>query len=123
MRLFSALLILACCLFAAACDPLDTTVCTSILVPGLQVEVRDAATGDPAEGVMGLAIDGAFVDTLEGDLTREPPILSGAHERAGTYEVVVSGAGYKTWRQRGVKVGRDECHVRTVRLQARLDAE
>lgn len=99
--------------------------CTMEVVPGLRIEVRAADGADlDAGGVLGLARDGSFVDTLsifdpmDGTLD-----LYGAHERAGRYDVTISKPGYRTWRRDGVRVTEDECHVRTVRLEAPLERE
>jgi predicted lipoprotein with Yx(FWY)xxD motif len=43
-------------------------------------------------------------------------------EREGTYNVRVRRPGYQLWERRGVRVTADRCHVRTVELEARLQA-
>jgi hypothetical protein len=45
-----------------------------------------------------------------------------ADERRGTYAVEVRAPGYTTWTHAGVRVGRDQCHVRTQRVHAALTA-
>ncbi len=105
------------------CDAVNTA-CTRDWRPGLRIEVRAADGTDlDADGVLGLARDGSFVDTLsvfgfDGVLD-----LYGAHERAGRYDVTISKPGYRTWRRDGVRVTEDECHVRTVELEAHLESE
>lgn len=99
--------------------------CTREYVPGLRIEVRAADGTDlDADGVLGLARDGSFVDTLSiFDPVNGTLELYGAHERAGRYDVAISKPGYRTWRRDGVRVTEDECHVRTVRLEAPLERE
>ncbi|MEO5580406.1 MAG: PEGA domain-containing protein [Gemmatimonadaceae bacterium] len=67
-------------------------------------------------------MDGSFtsVDTHPGGGALDDVLLSLAYERAGTYTVTVTKPGYREWRRTGVQVGRDECHVITVPLTARL---
>jgi hypothetical protein len=99
-------------------------VCTAIAVPGIQVDVRDSVTGLPAtDGALGIARDGAYVDTLETLPTAGPlpsPTMLGAWERQGTYDVTISKANYLTWSAAGVRVSGDACHVTTVKLDANL---
>jgi hypothetical protein len=62
--------------------------------------------------------EGTFSDTL----VAMPgwSAYAGAHEHAGSYAVSVTHTGYEPWQQSGVVVGRDECHVITEALTARL---
>ena len=100
----------------AACALLAGCGCDTILVPGIVVQVRDAATGMPIEGptVRMAATQGAYVDSA-----RFAP-ASLADERPGTYVVRVEAAGYRPWQQVGVRVREDGCHVKTVNLTASL---
>jgi len=87
------------------------------------VFVRDSSSGAPiGRGSKATAADGIFVATATypGGTQDDLP-LSLAHERAGTYTVVVTKPGYRDWRASGVRVTRDECHVITVTLTARLE--
>ncbi len=68
------------------------------------------------EQVMCVAREGDFANTLRGT----DSIVSGAHERAGTYRVELSAPGYLDWSRDGVKVDRDACHVQTAQLRALL---
>ena len=76
-------------------------------------------TGVPYEII---EIDPAYSDTNSFSETYgQPEIPIGlAYEREGTYAVTVSKSGYKAWTASGVRVIRDGCHVRTVKLNARL---
>jgi hypothetical protein len=90
---------------------------------GLIVEVRDSVTGEPAAvGARLVARDGAYADTSKQlpDPYTDPLVLHAAGERAGWYDVSVKKAGYSDWRRTPVRVTKDDCHVRTVRLAARL---
>jgi hypothetical protein len=44
-----------------------------------------------------------------------------AHEREGSYTVTVDAVGYSPWSRSGIPVIDGGCHVRTVRLTARLE--
>ena len=125
MRGYPAAVGIVCCLLASACDTAEPDIiCTLEARAGIVVEVRDAVTDEGIAGVVGILTDGDFIETMfipEED--HVIPQLSGAYERAGTYEVIVAKAGYTTWRKRNVTVERGECHVMTVRLEARLERE
>ena len=43
-----------------------------------------------------------------------------AHEKEGTYTVTVRADGYAPWSKSGIEVKRDQCHVITVPVTARL---
>ena len=122
-RLLSA----AAFLLLSACDSmLPPILCTKELRAGLVVNVFDAATGaSAAENALALAIDGAFVDTLEVVYAGRAVAtgFAGAYERAGRYDVVVRKEGYAEWTAREVRVTRDECHVQTVTLDALLERQ
>jgi hypothetical protein len=108
----------------SACS--DPGVCTTDILPAVAVEVRDASTDGFIAGlVRGVVTDGAFEDSLRviGSLGTDPPVqttLGGADERAGTYEVHLEAAAYEAWDTAGVRVTRDDCHVRTATFTARL---
>jgi hypothetical protein len=107
-------------LLLAACAENPIVACTEEARPGLSVTVRDSLTGAAvATGVEVIAAEGAFADTARGSLLGAG-VYSLVYERAGTYTVTVVHSNYQTWRQSGVQVTADECHVRTVSLLARL---
>jgi hypothetical protein len=96
--------------------------CTAIFVYGLNVEVRDSATGIPAgNGATVLATSGTFVEQL---VRINPPTDSltfvGAGERRGVYIVSVEKPGYRYWQSDLVSVAFDGCHVVPVSLDVRL---
>ena len=127
MKPLAILLLLTTLLVVGACDTQGEIICTLEARPGLAIEVREAATGAPAvEGTFAFLLDGEYTETLEGPpigLGTDPPTLYGAYERAGTYHISVVKVGFKTWQARDVKVDADECHVKTVRLEAQLEAK
>jgi len=95
----------------------EQVMCTMEARPALAVVVLDSATGAGlAQVAMAVAREGVFADTLRGT----DSIVSGAHERAGTYRVELSAPGYADWSRDGVKVDRDACHVQTAQLRAQL---
>src|SRR4051794_14570532 len=93
----------------------EPAVCTLELQRGVQVEVRDAVSGDYiAEVIHGSLRDGSFEDSLRvvgwiGTDPALPTTLGGADERPGTYAVHLEGPAYEVWDTAGVKVSRDEC--------------
>jgi hypothetical protein len=89
------------------------TLCTEQFAAGITVSPIDSVTGAPVAGATAIARDGAFVDS-----TTDLNMIAG--ERAGTYSVTVRKTGYATWLRSGVNVTRDECHVKTVSLTAKL---
>ena len=106
----------------AGCE--SPLACTASVEPALVVRVEDSLDASPqAEGATAIATEGAFSEALTpfghndaGELVG----LAGPLERAGTYTVTVDKAGFRQWRQAGVRVTADACHVRTVTLTARL---
>ena len=90
-------------------------VCTDEARPGIRVIVLDSLTGAPiTDGVRVIARSGTFADTSEAGFHAV------AFEQAGTFDVTVEKDGYRLWSRDDVRVQRDECHVRTVELTARL---
>ena len=94
---------------------------------GIVVEIRDAMTDAyVADQATAIVSEGGFRDSLRVfDRVRVGEDFvgttrGGAHERAGTYAVEVTAPGYSPWVRAGVQVRRDDCHVRTVSLVARL---
>jgi hypothetical protein len=106
-------------LMAAGCGD-DLVACTEEARSGLAVTVRDSATGVAlTNGVEVVARDGAYADTARSSLIASG-VYSLAVERAGTYDVTVDHPAYRQWRQAGVQVTADACHVQTVNLLARM---
>ena len=89
-------------------------------VPAVQVQVVDAQTGKSLLVRSTIRVqDGAYVDSA----TPTDPAISAvnlAYERSGNYKVQVDRAGYYPWQQENVRVRKGECHVQTVKLEARL---
>ena len=109
----------------AGCDVLGIgKTCTSELAWGVSLVLEDSATGGPvvADEIRVVAQDGAYVE--ERDIDPNPPNpgpVSIVEDRSGTYRITVVASGYAPWVQDGIQVGmEDECHVRTVSLEARL---
>ena len=91
-------------------------VCTMEARSALLVTVLDAHTG---VRVHGATVRATTVDHAE-NLAEFDGQYSGAHERAGTYTVVVSHPDYQQWQRAGIVVERDECHVISEQVEARL---
>ena len=103
-----------------ACEFPWGVACSAEARAAVSVDVRDSVTGEPAgRGARIVARDGAYADTARIASEYDGP-YGLARERAGTYAVTVEQAGYRPWSRGGVRVTRDECHVRTAVLAARL---
>jgi hypothetical protein len=102
----------------------NDVACTEILVYGLSVTVRDSVTHIPAgRQALAVAQDGAYTETLQflGEFNPTDSLtFVGAAERAGTYQITVTKAGYQTWTRGGVPVRADVCHVLPVAVEVRL---
>lgn len=115
--------ILAALVFAAACsgreepvEPEPGVICTLEARSALLVRPVDASTGAPIRGATVRVTTGDFSENL----AEFDGAYSGAHERAGTYTIVVSHPDYQQWQRAGVVVEEDECHVITEEVDARL---
>ena len=92
-------------------DTDDQIVCTTQFVYGLNVIVLDASTGNPIfRDIEVKAVDGPYQEILELVSGLEYAFV-GAGERAGTYVVTVTKAGYQTYTSAPIILTRDECHV------------
>jgi hypothetical protein len=102
-------------------SPAEPVVCTTIAVQAITLTVVDGVSGQRVCDATVTVVDGSFSQVL-------PPFpgsatectYSGPTERAGTYEVRVSRAGYQPATERNVRVTADECHVMPVRLTVTL---
>lgn len=123
MKRIQALALLAAAVpLLAGCpgNPLEGTVCTMEARSAVQVEMRDARTGAVLTGPATLTVrEGSFAETVE--IPANFTSMGVAHERSGVYEVTLTKPGYREWRARDVRVEKDECHVKTARLEARLE--
>lgn len=98
--------------------------CTAEWVPGLEVAVERADTGEPVAGALVVARDAGFADsatTALGPDDSGPAEARLAHERAGEYLVTVEKEGFEPWARTDVQVDETSCHVETVTLTARLE--
>jgi hypothetical protein len=109
-------------------DLIDPVVCFAVISRAVEVEVRDARTGDPAaDGATGTARSGNFVETLQvvGWIShpgsRTAVVLGGVEERPGVYTVRVEKPGYRSWERAGVVAERGKCGVTTAHLVAHLE--
>ncbi len=83
------------------------------------VEVRDSVTDDLlVSEATGTLTEGQYRETLE--LRMRDQTLVGARERPGIYRVEITVDGYKPWALQPVIVSQNECHVRPVKLYARM---
>lgn len=110
--------------FISSCDDNhdNQIFCTDQFVYGLNVIVLDAVTGNPIfQDIEVKAVDGPYQELLELVPGLEYAFV-GAGERAGTYVVTVTKAGYQMYTSAPIILTRDECHVipqsLTVNLQS-----
>lgn len=111
-------------LLASTCESSDDQnepiYCTQEFVDGLRITVVDATNGQAlTDGVEVKAADGAYLETLE--LRPMEQLFAGAGERAGTYIVTVTKAGYQTYTSSPIVATRDYCHVITQKLTVNLN--
>ena len=103
-------------------------VCTTVMEPGIVVEVRDAISDAPiAEHAIVVISDGDYQETLTVNAFEDPDSssaysLAGAYERAGVYDIELSLSGYESWTRAQVQVEPGICHVNTVKFTVRLSA-
>lgn len=120
IALFGALLFIP----VVACRDLIGGACDTGIVPGIVVEIHHSQTRAPlADSARGFVLEAAYSDSLwPHGYANTGQMLSraAAYERAGTYSVLVTRAGYANWSQGNVRVTRGECHVHTVALVAAL---
>ena len=115
-----ALFALSSLLALAACGRLsDPAVCPAIFPASVHVAAQDSLTGaNVTPGATVTLTDGEYTHTVVAQ-----PIVSAVgvgENRAGTFTVTVSQAGYRTWTRTGVKVREGRCGAETVDLTARL---
>lgn len=114
---FSSLLLLSLSLTGCSKPTEEQVMCTMEARPALAIVVVDSLSGAGlAASAVAIAREGAFAETLRG----ADSLVSGVHERAGTYRVELSAPGYVDWSRDGVTAARDQCHVQTVQLRAAL---
>ncbi len=102
-------------------DSTGPIACTEEFRYGITIEVRDGATGaGAAVGAEGSLTEGSYVEEL---MVFGEDTMLGAGERAGTYDVLITKAGFEDWTASRVTVTADECHVHPVGLQANLVRE
>jgi len=95
-----------------------TYACSAAFVLGLSVTITDSLTGAVSSVASRWHVRdvlGTFADSGSGIGG-----LVSAGERAGTYHIDISTPGYRDWMADGVVVTRDQCHVKSVALTARL---
>ncbi len=98
----------------------DPIFCTEEARPGLEIIVKDGIGGAAlTEGVTVIATDGEYTETLE-SFTGSNSFV-GAHERTGSYTIMVSKDGYNTFTSEPVIVDEDVCHVITENLEVILE--
>ena len=112
--LFAALLT------SAGCGTTEPIFCTEEARAGITITVTDTSSGNALAAGSTLTIrEGEYVESWTETFGNS---MSGAWERAGTYDISVARPGYHTWTKSGVVVDEDECHVIPVSLDVALEA-
>ena len=103
--------------------PAPPVACTLEAIAGITVEPIDSRTGKLVSGPTTLIIrEGLYADTVRTTIGTVPlpGKISAAYERPGTYDVIVRHPGYQDFLLTGIEVTKDPCHVRPVRITAKL---
>jgi hypothetical protein len=112
--MWRGLIVLVALPWLAGCSDMpDGIACTAIAVPSLSITVQDQATGARVCDATVTAVEGAFRESLTVFGDGGSCAYSGPYERAGTYAVEASRAGYQTETVTGIRVTSDVCHVQT----------
>ena len=108
------------------CDD-GSLICTTDVVPGISIKVVDAESNLPAAcGTTAWILSDSYSEELTGGISCDLPDslqyawIHGAHERSGTYSVLLLKEGYAPWSRIGIVVRGGACHVEEVKLEARL---
>jgi len=101
------------------------SVCTEEARPALLVGITDSIAPNTTTftNLSVVARDGAYRDSVFLPVHPTPPTnnqIPLAYERGGTYELTVRANGYRPWVLGAIVVQRDQCHVVTVPIAARL---
>ncbi|MDE2872723.1 MAG: carboxypeptidase-like regulatory domain-containing protein [Gemmatimonadota bacterium] len=114
MRRFA---IMAVALTATGCGIVGK-VCTLEARFSVIAQARDSRTGGQLGAPpTGTITDGPYRETMNVYLGRDGAYrLTAGEERRGTYDVEIRAEGYRPWRQTGVEVKHDGCHVVTAEL-------
>lgn len=107
-------------LFASSCGggP-GGLACTDLYAYGLNVTVKDDATGAAVCDAVVTAVDGAYTETLQNPGLGSDCTYVGAGERAGNYTITATKSGFMNATQNAV-VTADACHVKGVAVMLRL---
>ena len=107
--------VLACGDSESTADRSESCACVDTTRASIVVDVRDRITGQPAASGSLLTIrEGAFVDTVRGEIFKPAPLpptafLNWFHQRPGTYDLTIEKPGYEVWTKCGVQLERDQC--------------
>jgi hypothetical protein len=121
-----ALVVLICLAASAGCEWFGVTACDASAKPGLRIRIVDASTTAPAAAGARVTIaDGDYVEVevVPTDASEDDRVIGAAYERAGTYQITVEKAGYRTAVLSGIVVADGECHVRTRFLSVSIASE
>ena len=128
-KFLTGLLALVLPILLASCGDTEQSFgCTSSLVAGIELEVRDSVTDMPiAENAIAVLKSGFYeeVMAITGWENSDPSsafLLSGAYERPGIYDINLIVMGYESWSRGDVEVEDIDCHVTTVRFTVRLNS-
>ena len=103
-----------CLLFAAACDNGvgGSLACPAIAEPAVVVWLTDALTGDPVRGATATLREGSYIETM----SEVDGAYRGGLERPGTYDLLVTAAGYVDETRTGIAAAALPCGPNTQEL-------
>ena len=101
----------------------EPIMCTKEMRPSIFITITDKDTGAKVTRSTITLQDGDYVETLTTTSTGAggpANQVSGAWERKGNYDIIVSNPDYLTWLRRNIPITSDECHVQTAIVTAKL---
>ena len=101
----------------------EPIMCTKEMRPSIFITITDKDTGAKVTRSTITLQDGDYVETLTTTSTGAGGSVnqvSGAWERKGNYDIIVSNPDYLTWLRRNIPITSDECHVQTAIVTAKL---
>jgi hypothetical protein len=95
--------------------------CTPSIEPAITITITNFQTRKPIEANI-IVKEGKFQEKLEviGATSSGQVIYGGLFERPGRYMITISKQGYKTTTLKNINISKDECHVKTRRLNINL---
>ncbi|MBC8047181.1 MAG: hypothetical protein H7Y00_10325 [Fimbriimonadaceae bacterium] len=111
-----------------SCDKDDGfTICTTDIRSGIELYAKNEFGETVADSIVAVIQEGIFIDTLDqgsismdslGNITTY--FLSGADERPGVYDLIITSNIFETYNQTDIVVTENSCHVNKVEINIEL---